>query len=82
MKVRNSRSDYIVVLFEVGRLRIAGAIALMFLLLTERDRIALLLPILQVSGFDLGAQGAAGRYATPSPRFRDRSACVRACCCC
>jgi ATP-binding cassette subfamily C protein len=51
-------------MFEVGRTRIAGAIGLMFLFsLTEGIGIALLLPILQVSGFDLGAQGAVGRYA-------------------
>ncbi len=56
-------SAYIRALFEVGRWRIAGAIALMFLFsLSEGIGIALLLPILQVAGFDLRAQGVVGRY--------------------
>ncbi len=55
---------FIRALFEVGRLRIAGAIGLMVLFsLSEGIGIAVLLPILQASGFDLGAQGAVGRYA-------------------
>jgi ATP-binding cassette subfamily C protein len=62
--VRKTLGAYIRVLFEVGRLRIAGAVALMSLFsLSEGIGIALLLPILQVSGFELGAQGAASRYA-------------------
>jgi ATP-binding cassette, subfamily C, bacterial len=55
---------YLRTLLEVGRFRIAGAIGLMCLFsLTEGIGIALLLPILQVSGFNLGNQGAVGRYA-------------------
>ena len=62
--MRKSLSAYIHALFEVGRPRIAGTIGLMFLFsLSEGIGIALLLPILQVSGFNLGAQGAVGRYA-------------------
>ncbi|MGD0291540.1 MAG: ABC transporter ATP-binding protein [Candidatus Binataceae bacterium] len=62
--MRKTFRAYLRVLFESGRLRIAGAVALMFLFsLSEGIGIALLLPILQVSGFDLGAQGAVGRYA-------------------
>jgi ATP-binding cassette, subfamily C, bacterial len=56
---------YFHALFEIGRLRIAGAIGLMVVFsLSEGVGIALLLPILQVSGLDLGAQGAVGRYAS------------------
>jgi len=62
--VRKTLSAYIYALFEVGRLRIAGAIVLMLLFsLSEGIGVALLLPILQVSGFNLGGQGAVGRYA-------------------
>jgi len=62
--VRKTLDAYLHTLFEVDRLRIAGAIGLMLLFsLSEGLGIALLLPILQVSGFDLGAQGAVGRYA-------------------
>jgi len=62
--VRKTLRAYLHALFEVGRRRIAGAIGLMFLFsLSEGIGIALLLPILQVSGFDLGAQGAVGGYA-------------------
>jgi ATP-binding cassette subfamily C protein len=54
---------YIRTLLEVGRLRLAGALALMLLLsLTEGVGLALLLPLLQVAGLDLGAQGSLGRY--------------------
>lgn len=59
-----SLRDYIHALFEIGWTRIAGAIGLMFLFsLSEGIGIALLLPILQISGLDLGAQGALGGYA-------------------
>ncbi len=62
--MRKTLGAYIHALFEVGRLRIAGAIALMLLFsLSEGIGVALLLPILQVSGFNLGGQGALGRYA-------------------
>jgi hypothetical protein len=62
--MRKTLDAYIHALFEVGRARIAGTVALMFLFsLSEGIGIALLLPILQLSGFDLGAQGAVGRYA-------------------
>jgi ATP-binding cassette subfamily C protein len=62
--VRKTLSTFIHALFEVGRLRIAGAIILMLLFsLSEGIGLALLLPILQVSGFNLGGQGAVGRYA-------------------
>jgi len=62
--VRKTLDAYLHALFEVGRARIAGTVGLMFLFsLSEGLGIALLLPILQVSGFDLGAQGAIGRYA-------------------
>jgi ATP-binding cassette subfamily C protein len=62
--VRKTLGSYIHALFEVGRLRIAGAIVLMLLYsLSEGIGVALLLPILQVSGFNLGGQGAVGRYA-------------------
>jgi ATP-binding cassette, subfamily C, bacterial len=62
--MRKTLNAYFHALFEVGRLRIAGAIGLMLLFsLSEGLGIALLLPILQVSGFNLGAQGAVGRYA-------------------
>jgi ATP-binding cassette, subfamily C, bacterial len=62
--VSKTLEAYIRALFEVGRARIAGAIALMFLFsVSEGVGIALLLPILQASGFDLGAQGTVGRYA-------------------
>jgi ATP-binding cassette, subfamily C, bacterial len=57
-------SEYLDALFEVGRLRIAGTIGLMFLFsLSEGIGIALLLPILQIAGLNLGAQGAIGGYA-------------------
>jgi ATP-binding cassette subfamily C protein len=62
--VRKTLITYIRALFEIGRLRISGAIALMLLFsLSEGIGVALLLPILQVSGFNLGGQGAVGRYA-------------------
>jgi ATP-binding cassette subfamily C protein len=62
--VRKTLDAYLRALFEVGRVRIAGTVGLMFLFsLSEGIGIALLLPILQISGFDLGAQGAVGRYA-------------------
>jgi ABC-type multidrug transport system fused ATPase/permease subunit len=62
--VRKTLSTYIHAVFEVDRLRIAGAIALMLLFsLSEGIGVAVLLPILQVSGFNLGGQGAVGRYA-------------------
>jgi ATP-binding cassette subfamily C protein len=62
--VRKTLDAYLHALFEVGRARIAGTVGLMFLFsLSEGLGIALLLPILQISGFDLGAQGAVGRYA-------------------
>ncbi len=61
--MRKNLSAYIRALFEVGRLRIAGALVLMLLFsLTEGVGLALLLPLLQASGLDLGAQGALGRY--------------------
>lgn len=63
--MRKTVEAYLRLLFEVDRLRIAAAIGLMLLFsLSEGIGIALLLPILQVSGFDLGAQGAVGRYAS------------------
>ena len=62
--MRKTLSDYIHALFEVGRLRIAGAVGLMFLFsLSEGIGIALLLPIMHIAGLDLGAQGAIGGYA-------------------
>lgn len=61
--MRRTFIAYIKVLLEVGRLRIAGTLALMLLFsLTEGVGLALLLPLLQVSGLDLGAQGTLGRY--------------------
>jgi ATP-binding cassette subfamily C protein len=61
---RNLIGAYFRTLLEVGRLRIAGAVGLMCLFsLSEGIGIALLLPILQASGFNLGAQGPMGRYA-------------------
>jgi ATP-binding cassette subfamily C protein len=63
--VRKTLDAYLHALFEVGCARIAGTVGLMFLFsLSEGIGIALLLPILQLSGFDLGAQGAVGRYAS------------------
>lgn len=62
--VRRTLGSFIHALFEVGRLRIVGAVALMLLFsLSEGIGVALLLPILQISGFNLGGQGAVGRYA-------------------
>ena len=62
--MRKTLDAYVRALFEVGRARIAGTVGLMFLFsLSEGIGIALLLPILQLSGFDLGAQGAVGHYA-------------------
>lgn len=62
--MRKTLSAYIRALLEVGPLRIGGALALMFLFsLTEGIGIGLLLPLLQVAGVDLGAQGVLGRYA-------------------
>jgi len=61
---RRSLGAYVPVLLEVGWPRIAAAVALMVLFsLSEGIGVALLLPILQVAGFNLGAQGAVGRYA-------------------
>ena len=61
---RRTLAAYVPVLLEVGWLRIAAAVALMVLFsLSEGVGVALLLPILQVAGFNLGAQGAVGRYA-------------------
>ncbi len=62
--MRKALGSFIHALFEVGRLRIAGAIGLMLLFsLSEGMGVALLLPILQISGFNLGGQGPVGRYA-------------------
>jgi ATP-binding cassette subfamily C protein len=62
--VRKTLDAYLHALFEVGRARIAGTVLLMFFFsLSEGIGIALLLPILRLSGFDFGAEHAVGRYS-------------------
>jgi len=57
--------DYLATLAQVSRWQLVGIVILSVLFsLTEGVGLALLLPTLQVAGFNMAGQGEAGRYAT------------------